>query len=91
MSRRSARIEQAESGIAEVQKVLEHAQGALETAGRIDEAATTAATTARRSRPFLKLVLVLGVVAVIVIVARKVMSSPQPEPDIDDYSGGGLA
>ena len=54
MPRTAERIAQAEDGIAQVQTVLEHAQSALEVAGTVEAAA-------RRSRRWLKVLLVLGV------------------------------
>jgi hypothetical protein len=90
------RIVQAEEGIAQVQKVLEHAQGALTVAEQVEVAAT-------RSRKLLKVLAILAVVGVVVLIIMKVAGSRDSGPELtvvedpgpgnggDDGSGGPAA
>ena len=80
MSALGQRAVQAQDGIADLESALEKTQRALKTAENIDVAAATAKC---RSGKFFKLVLILTVVGVAVIVAKKVLgggSSDSTEP-----------
>jgi hypothetical protein len=89
------RIVQAEESIAQIQNVLDHAQGALTVAEQVEEAAS-------RSRRLLKVLAVLALVGIIVAIIMKVAggrsSGPElvlvedsPEPAGGDDDGGPAA
>lgn len=91
MSITHERIVQAEEGIAQVQKVLDHAQDALSVAGQVEEVAT-------RSRRFLKILAIVTLLGIVVLIIVKIAgrgdSGPEltvvdnpPEADGDDTGG----
>lgn len=84
MSRRRERIEKAESGIAHLQDVLDSANSALEKAADVDEAAVQAV---KRGRRLLKWMLVLGGLALVAIVVKKMLADPG-EPGRDEIDLG---
>jgi hypothetical protein len=69
------RIVQAEEGIAQVQKVLDHAQGALAVAEQVEVAAT-------RSRKLLKVLAILAVVGIVVLIIMKVAGGSDTGPEL---------
>ena len=82
MPRTAERIAQAEDGIAQVQTVLEHAQSALEVAGTVEAAA-------RRSRRWLKVLLVLGVLGLVILIVIKIRERDEDShPPTDDHGSG---
>lgn len=84
MSRRRERIERAEQGIAQLQEVLDSAGTALDVVTEVDEAAVQAV---RRGRKLLKWMLVLGGLAVVVVVAKKLLADPG-DPGRDEIDLG---
>jgi hypothetical protein len=84
MSRRRERIAKAEEGIAQLHEVLDSANSALEVAVDVDEAAVQAV---RRGRKLLKWMLVLGGLAVVVMVAKKMLADPG-DPGRDEIDLG---
>lgn len=84
MSRRRERIAKAEEGISQLQEVLDSANSALEVVADVDEAAVQAV---RRGRRLVKWLLVLGGLAVVVMVAKKLLADPG-DPGRDDIDLG---
>ncbi len=82
MSRRRERIAKAEEGISQLQEVLNSANTALEVVADVDEAAVQAV---RRGRRLVKWLLILGGLAVVVMVAKKLLADPgdRGRDDID--------
>jgi len=81
MSALGQRAAQAQDGITELETALEKTQRALDTAQKVDAAAATAK---RRSGKFFKLMLVLTIVGIVVVVAKKALggsSAPSGSPD----------
>lgn len=81
MSALGQRAAQAQANLTDVEAALDKTQQALQLAEKVDEAATK---VKRRSGKFVKLVLVLTVIGVAVVVAKKVMgggSNPPGNPD----------
>lgn len=81
MSALGQRAAKAQDGIIELETALEKTQRALDTAQKVDAAASKAK---RRSGKFFKVMLVLTVVGIVVAVAKKAMSSsssPSGSPD----------
>lgn len=77
MATTKERISQAEEGVAQLQTVLDHTQSALAVAEQVEVAA-------RKSRRWLKLLLVLMVVGIGVLIVRKMMQSD--DGDSEDRS-----
>ncbi len=73
MSITHERIVQAEEGIAQVQKVLEHAQDALSVAGQVEDVAT-------RSRRFLKILAIVTLVGILVLIIMKIAGGRDSGP-----------
>jgi hypothetical protein len=84
MSRRRERIEKAEEGISQLQEVLDSASGALEVVTEVDEAAVQAV---RRGRKLLKWMLILGGLAVVAVVVKKILAGPG-DPGNDEIDLG---
>ncbi len=83
MSALGQRAAQAQDGISELESALEKTQRALDTAQKVDVAAAKAK---RRSGKFFKLMLVLTLVGIAVVVAKKVLGgSSDPEGSPDPY------
>ncbi len=74
----------AEEGISQLQEVLESANTALGVAADVDEAAVTAV---RKGRKLMKWLLILGGLAVVVVVAKKLLADPG-EPGGDEIDLG---
>ena len=81
MSVTHERIVQAEEGIAQLQKVLDHAQGALAVAEQVE-------VTATRSRKLLKVLAVLVVVGIVVLIIMKVAGSRDSGPELTVVEDG---
>ncbi|MGI9578451.1 MAG: hypothetical protein ACR2OH_09650 [Microthrixaceae bacterium] len=93
MSITQERIVQAEEGIAQVQKVLDHAQDALAVAGQVEEVAS-------RSRNVVKILAVATLIGLVVLVIMKVAGGRSTGPELtvvenppgdDDEDGGPAA
>jgi hypothetical protein len=69
------RIVQAEEGLAQLQKVLDHAQGALSVAETVEVAAD-------RNRRLLKMLAILAVVGILVLVIMKVAKGRDSGPEL---------
>lgn len=82
MSAVGERAGQASSGIADLETALGRTQSALEAVERIDSAAGEAK---RRSGRFVKLLLIMTVVGVTVLVAKKLMGSSGGPGATDPY------
>ena len=83
MSALGQRAAQAQDGISELESALEKTQRALETAQKVD---VVAAKAKRRSGKFFKLMLVLTLVGIAVVVAKKVLGgSSDPGGSADPY------
>ncbi|MCP4434796.1 MAG: hypothetical protein GY812_04745 [Actinomycetia bacterium] len=81
MSNMHERIVQAEEGIEQIQRSLDHAQTALRVAEQVEVAAT-------RSRRLLKMVLLAGIVGIVILVVMKVASrSTRPDLVLVDDEG----
>lgn len=84
MGKLAARSVKAQENLEILESALDKTQGALRAAERADLAATNAVAKSRR---LFKLVLVLGVVGVAVLVAKKLMSGPSKPPGNPDPYG----
>ncbi|MDQ2678700.1 MAG: hypothetical protein M3Y51_08145 [Actinomycetota bacterium] len=83
MSALGHRASQAQDGISELESALEKTQRALDTAQKVDVAASKAK---RRSGKFFKLMLLLTVVGIAVVVAKKALGgSSDPSGSSDPY------
>ncbi len=80
MSAVGARAAQAQSGIADLESALEKTQKALSTVEKVD-----AVATAKKSRKLLKMLLIVTVVGVAVIMAKKMMGGSSPQDGADPY------
>ena len=83
MSALAQRAAKAQDGIADLESALEKTQRALDTAQKVDAVATKAK---RRSGKFFKIVLVLTVLGIVVVVAKKALGgSSAPAGSSDPY------
>lgn len=81
MSALGQRAAKAQEGITELETALDRTQRALDTAQKVDQAAASAK---RRSGKFFKVMLVLTIVGIVVVVAKKALggnSAPSGSPD----------
>ncbi len=84
MSALGHRAAQAQDGISELESALEKTQRALDTAQKVDLAATKAK---RRSSKFFKLMLVLTLVGIAVVVAKKALGGSSEPSGSSDPAG----
>lgn len=84
MSAVGERAAQASSGIADLEGALERTQSALDAVERVDLAA---AEVKRRSRTWIKLLLIATVIGVTILVAKKLMGGPSSPPGSPDPYG----
>lgn len=83
MSALGERAAKAQDNIADLEAALEKTQRVLQSAEKVDQAA---ASVSRRGRKLMKLLLVLTVVGVSVLVAKKLLSgSGNPPGNTDPY------
>ena len=82
MSAVGERASQASSGIADLETALGRTQSALDAVERVDLAASEAK---RRSGRFVKLLLILTVIGISVLVAKKLMGSSGGPGSTDPY------
>ncbi len=84
MSALGQRAAQAQDGITELESALEKTQRALDTAQKVDAAASTAK---RRSGKFFKLMLIITLVGIVVVVAKKALGGSSSSSGSSDPYG----